>query len=90
MFIWSLVLMGLGILAILDSQFNYGYIFRTADSLMFFLVSLGVLVRTQQLAKIGFKERLLESNEDLKARMAAWKQSLAPIENKESKQPAGV
>ena len=71
MFFWSLVLFILGITAFLDSQFNYGYMFRTANSLVFMLVSLGILVRTRWLAKLGFKEQLIENNDALKARIQA-------------------
>jgi len=78
---WSLVLFVLGILAFLDSQFNYGYLFRTANSFVFMLVSLGILVRTRWLAKWGFRERLIENNEELRDRMLAMRDSKIPIEN---------
>ena len=73
MFIWSLVLFGLGILAVLDSQFNYGYLFRSTNSVLFMLVSLGVLVRTRMLQKFGIKERLMESNKKLNAQVKEMK-----------------
>jgi hypothetical protein len=66
MFVWGLVLFGLGILAFLDAQFNYGYLFRTANSAMFMLVSLGILIRTRMLKNLGFREKLVERNDDLK------------------------
>jgi hypothetical protein len=69
MLIWSMVLFVLGILALLDSQFNYGYLFRTANSAVFMLVSLGILIRTRMLEKMGIKERLLLNNDELRARM---------------------
>jgi hypothetical protein len=69
MLFWSMVLFVLGILAILDSQFNYGYLFRTANSALFMLVSLGILIRTRMLEKAGIKERLLLNNDELRARM---------------------
>jgi len=72
---WSLVLFGLGVLAVLDSQFNYGFVFRSATSVVFMLVSLGVLVRTRMLEKLGFKEQLLESNERFKAQVEELKHS---------------
>jgi hypothetical protein len=75
MLVWSLVLFVLGILAILDSQFNYGYLFRTANSSLFMLVSLGILVRTRLLEKAGIKERLLLNNDELRARMLKLKES---------------
>ena len=86
MLVWSLVLFALGILAFLDAQFNYGYLFRTTNSLMFMLVSLGILVRTRMLAKLGYKEKLIENNDRLRARMMATRNSESPIEAQE---PAG-
>jgi hypothetical protein len=62
MLIWSSVLLALGALAFLDSQFNYGYIFRSVNSVLFMLVSLGLLVRTRILIKLGFQEHLISRN----------------------------
>ncbi len=90
MFIWSLVLFGLGVLAVLDSQFNYGYIFRSANSFVFLLVSLGLLIRTRMLEKFGFKEQLLESNKELRAHVEELTHSQTAKEKRESKQEAVV
>ena len=46
MFLWCGILFGLGILAFVDSIFNMGDIFRTVNSVLFMLLSLGLLVRT--------------------------------------------
>ncbi len=46
MLVWCGILFGLGIMAFLDSLFNYGEIFRQVNSVLFMLVSLGLLVRT--------------------------------------------
>jgi hypothetical protein len=46
MFAWCTILFILGITAFLDSLFNYGDIFRKVNSVLFMLVSLGLLVRT--------------------------------------------
>lgn len=46
MFIWCGILFTLGITAFLDSLFNYGEIFRQVNSVLFLLVSLGLLIRT--------------------------------------------
>jgi hypothetical protein len=46
MLVWSGILFLLGITAFLDSLFNYGEIFRRVNSVLFMLVSLGLLVRT--------------------------------------------
>jgi hypothetical protein len=51
MFFWSGVLFVLGILAFLDSVLNMGEIFRTVNSALFMLLSLGLLVRTTTKAK---------------------------------------
>jgi hypothetical protein len=90
MLIWSLVLFALGILAFLDSQFNYGYLFRTANSVVFMLVSLGILVRTRRLAKWGFREQVIENNEELRARMLAMRDSKAPVENEKTEEKMAV
>ena len=73
MLVWSMVLFILGILALLDSQFNYGYLFRTTNSAVFMLVALGILIRTRLLEKMGLKERLLLNNDELRARMLKLK-----------------
>lgn len=46
MLAWCGILFGLGITAFMDSLFNYGEIFRQVNSVLFMLVSLGLLVRT--------------------------------------------
>jgi len=46
MFVWCIILFILGIAAFLDSIFNYGNIFRQINSVLFMLISLGILVRT--------------------------------------------
>lgn len=46
MLVWCGILFLLGITAFLDSLFNYGEIFRRVNSVLFMLVSLGLLVRT--------------------------------------------
>jgi hypothetical protein len=46
MFIWCTVLFFLGLMAFLDSLFNMGEIFRQVNSVLFMLISLGLLVRT--------------------------------------------
>lgn len=46
MLIWCGVLFAMGVMAFLDSLFNYGEIFRQVNSVLFMLISLGLLVRT--------------------------------------------
>lgn len=46
MFVWCTLLFVLGLLAFIDSIFNMGNIFRQVNSVLFMLVSIGLLVRT--------------------------------------------
>ena len=59
MFTWCAILFGLGVLAFLDSLFNMGDIFRRVNSVMFLLISLGLLIRTTIKIKTN-KQELLE------------------------------
>jgi hypothetical protein len=59
MFVWCGVLFGLGILAFVDSILNMGDIFRTINSVLFMLLSLGLLVRTTS----KMKEKRIEHYE---------------------------
>jgi hypothetical protein len=88
MFIWGLVLFALGIMAFLDAQFNYGYLFRTANAFMFMLVSLGILIRIRILKQMGFRERLVERNDELKARVNELKVAQQTDGKKENSQVA--
>lgn len=90
MFAWSIVLFGLGVLAVLDSQFNYGYIFRSANSFLFMLLALGLLIRTKMLEKLGYKEQLLETNKELETHIENFKISQTPMEKRETKQEVTV
>lgn len=56
MFVWSGFLFLLGILAFLDSLFNYGEIFRQVNSVLFLLISLALFVRTS----VKIKQRAIE------------------------------
>jgi hypothetical protein len=80
MFIWSLVLLGLGVLAILDAQYNYGYVFRSANSVVFMLMSLGVLIRTKILRSQGYREQLVRKNIELEEKVKELQHSLAILE----------
>jgi hypothetical protein len=46
MYVWCIVLFCLGIMAFLDTIFSMGEIFRTVNSILFMLISMGLLVRT--------------------------------------------
>ena len=65
MLIWCAILFTLGILAFMDSIFNYGEIFRQVNSVLFMLTSLGLLVRTT--TKIRGKQ--LESYQEQVSRL---------------------
>ncbi|MEE9553172.1 MAG: hypothetical protein V3W18_02650 [candidate division Zixibacteria bacterium] len=86
MLIWSFVLLGLGILAVLDSQFNYGHIFRSTNAVVYLLLSLGVLIRTKILGNQGYRERLVRKNIELEAKVEELQRSLALLEKRDVKQ----
>jgi len=56
MLIWCSVLLLLGLTAFLDTIFTQNEIFRTINSVLFMLVSLGLLVRTSTKQRIGRRE----------------------------------
>ncbi len=56
MLVWCCVLLFLGITAFLDTIFTQNDIFRTINSVLFMLVSLGLLVRTSTKQRIGKRE----------------------------------
>jgi hypothetical protein len=66
MFVWCTVLFLLGIAAFMDTIFNYGEIFRQINSVLFMLISLGLLIRTTtkiKAKKIENYERRIENLE---------------------------
>ena len=60
MLVWCTVLFFLGIAAFLDSSFAFGEIFRTVNSVLFMLVSLGLLVRTSMKRRLRQIENMRE------------------------------
>lgn len=70
MLIWCSVLLFLGIAAFLDSIFAFGEIFRKVNSVLFMLVSLGLLVRTSTKIKLAQRESTQEKIQKLEARIA--------------------
>jgi len=60
MFIWCATLFVLGIFAFLDSMFNMGDIFRQVNSVLFMLISLGLLIRTTT----KMKSKKMETSEN--------------------------
>ena len=75
---WCIILFGLGILAFLDTIFSYGEIFRRVNSVMFMLISLGLLVRLSTMTRARQKEKLQEHNTQLKDQVG--KQEKKPVE----------
>ncbi len=71
MLVWCAVLFVLGIMAFMDSLFNYGEIFRQVNSVLFMLVSLGLLIRTTTKIKLrtveGYMERIKQLEDELLA-----------------------
>ncbi|MBD3403334.1 hypothetical protein GF420_10600 [candidate division GN15 bacterium] len=55
---WCAILFVLGILAFADSLLNMGEIFRKINSVLFMLISLGLLIRTTTKKKDATKEKL--------------------------------
>lgn len=82
MLIWSFVLFGLGVFAVLDSQFNYGQIFRSANSIMYMLLSLGVLIRAKIMRTKGYREQLVRKNIELEEKVKELERTLALSEKR--------
>lgn len=74
MLIWCGILFCLGVLAFMDSLFNYGEIFRQVNSVFFMLVSLGLLVRTTTKIRHAARERLAERMANMEMQLAEVKQ----------------
>jgi phage-related holin len=70
MLTWCTILFVLGVAAFLDSLFSYGDIFRQVNSVLFMLVSLGLLVRTTTKMRLriteGYMARIEKLEKDLK------------------------
>lgn len=70
---WCIILFGLGVLAFLDTIFNYGEIFRRVNSVVFMLISLGLLVRLSTMTRTAQKEKLQNRNAELEKRVETKK-----------------
>ncbi len=73
MFVWCSVLFVLGIFAFIDSLFNMGNIFRQVNSVMFMLISLGLLIRTTTKARTRTKEEYEKRIFDLESQLKSLK-----------------
>ena len=74
MFIWCGLLFLLGIMAFVDSLLNMGEIFRQINSVLFMLISLGLLLRTT--TKMRSRER-----EEYEKRVFAMEKELEVLKN---------
>jgi hypothetical protein len=86
MFVWCTILFLLGITAFLDSMFNYGEIFRQINSVLFMLISLGLLVRTTIKARSRVIERQVERIGELETKVAELEEE---YRNASVEQPSG-
>lgn len=73
MFVWCAIMFFLGIAAFMDSLFNYGEIFRQINSVLFLLISLGVLIRTTIKMKAAKIENYENRIENLEMQLRAMK-----------------
>lgn len=78
MLAWCAILFVLGILAFMDTIFSYGEIFRKVNSVVFMLISLGLLVRTTMKMKLKRVERLVARVTELEEHVAQLSRSSAP------------
>ncbi len=84
MLIWCIILMILGGLAFFDTLYNYGEVFRRVNSVVFMLVSLGLLFRVSLKIKMRRFEGLIAKVEQLETELARFReQSPKDIKNKE-------
>jgi hypothetical protein len=69
MLVWCAVLFFLGVAAFLDSLFYFGEIFRKVNSVLFMLISLGLLVRVSSKVKMRVFETLQEKVKSLEEKL---------------------
>lgn len=74
MLIWCAVLLFLGVAAFLDSLFTFGEIFRKINSVLFMLVSLGLLVRVSTKIRMARREGQEKRIEQLENKIAELSQ----------------
>jgi hypothetical protein len=78
MFAWCAVLFCLGIMAFIDSIFNMGEIFRQVNSVLFLLISVGLLIRTATKIKAKkmetYEKRIFTLEQQVRALRQAEKQ----------------
>jgi hypothetical protein len=74
MLVWCVVLLFLGLAAFMDSIFTFGEIFRKINSVLFMLVSLGLLVRVSTKIKLAKREGQEKRIGELEAKVAELNQ----------------
>ena len=70
MLVWCVVLLFLGVAAFMDSIFTFGEIFRKINSVLFMLVSLGLLVRVSTKIKLAKREGQEKKIAELETKLA--------------------
>ena len=70
MVVWCLVLFVLGAAAFMDTQFNYGEIFRQVNSVFFMAMSLGLLYRITTKVRKGEREALIRKVQETERQLA--------------------
>jgi len=78
MLIWCSILLFLGVTAFLDNIFTQNEIFRTINSVLFMLVSLGLLVRTSTKQRIGRRESYQKRIDELEQQIRDLTQKERP------------
>jgi len=73
---WCAILFVLGIAAFLDTFYNYGDIFRQVNSVLFMLVSLGLLVRTTTKMRLRITEGYIARIEKLEKELREFTRGL--------------
>lgn len=86
MLAWCVILFVLGILAFLDTIFNYGEIFRKVNSVVFMLISLGLLVRTSIKMRLRRTEALIARVAELEEHIARISGTPAPPASEKEKE----
>ena len=71
-------------MAFLDTLYNYGEIFRRVNSVVFMLVSLGLLVRTSMKMKVRRLEGLIAKVEELEGQISKIRNSSQAQKTKET------
>jgi phage-related holin len=76
MLTWCALLFALGVAAFLDTLYNYGNIFRQVNSVLFMLVSLGLLVRTTGKMRMRITEGYIARIEKLEKELKEFTRGL--------------